>query len=50
MCFVSMTVALPDTSRALQTEWEEQGYTFVRFGEARANWSLAFGKLAKLLG
>ena len=45
-----MAVALPDTPRTLQTEWEERGYTFVRFGEERANWSLAFGKLAKLLG
>jgi len=26
MCFVFMTVALPDTPRAPQTAWEEQGY------------------------
>ncbi|HMM45045.1 MAG TPA: hypothetical protein PKE41_05380 [Candidatus Macondimonas sp.] len=50
MCFVFMTVALPDTPRAPQTGWEEQGYAFVRFGEARANWAPAFVKLTKLLG
>jgi hypothetical protein len=43
-------VALPDTPRHLQTEWEDRGYTFVRFGEEHAQWALAFGKLVKLVG
>ncbi|HXF07868.1 MAG TPA: DEAD/DEAH box helicase [Candidatus Acidoferrales bacterium] len=45
-----VAVALPDTPRQLQTEWEERGYTFVRFGENRTAWPPAFAKLAKLLG
>ena len=44
-----VAVALPDTPRILQTEWEERGYTFVRFGEDRTAWTPAFGKLTKLL-
>lgn len=45
-----VAVALPDTPRDLQTEWEDRGYTFVRFGDDRSHWALAFGKLAKLIG
>jgi len=45
-----VAVALPDTPRDLQTEWEDRGYTFVRFGDDRSQWALAFGKLAKLIG
>jgi len=45
-----VAVALPDTPRALQTEWEDRGYTFVRFGEDRTPWPQSFKKLSKLLG
>ncbi|MBI5780609.1 MAG: DEAD/DEAH box helicase [Rhodocyclales bacterium] len=45
-----VAVALPDTPRDLQTEWEDRGYTFVRFGEEHATWPHAFKKLSKLLG
>lgn len=45
-----VAVALPDTPRALQGEWEDKGYTFVRFSENLTTWPDAFRKLSKLLG
>jgi hypothetical protein len=45
-----VALALPDTPRSLQSEWEDRGYTFVRFSENTAVWTDAFRKLSKLLG
>lgn len=42
-------VALPDTSRPLQAEWEDKGYTFVRFPEDQSVWPAAFKKLERLV-
>jgi hypothetical protein len=42
-------VALPDTARALQAEWEDKGYTFVRFPEDQSVWPGAFGRLQRLV-
>jgi len=45
-----IAVALPDTPHALQAEWEERGYTFVRFAADTATWPRVFARLGALLG
>jgi hypothetical protein len=45
-----LAVALPDTPRELQADWEERGYTFVRFATDETAWTAVFGRLARLLG
>ncbi|MGC8731835.1 MAG: DUF1998 domain-containing protein, partial [Halothiobacillaceae bacterium] len=45
-----VAVALPDTSRDLREEWEERGYTFVRFSTDFNAWTPMFQRLARLLG
>lgn len=45
-----VAVALPDTPRELQAEWEERGYTFVRFATDTAAWPAVFARLGRLLG
>lgn len=42
-------VALPDTGRTLQSEWEDKGYTFVRFPEDQSVWPGAFSRLERLV-
>lgn len=42
-------VALPDTSRTVQAEWEDKGYTFVRFTEDQTSWPAAIKKLERLV-
>ncbi|TAL72324.1 MAG: DEAD/DEAH box helicase [Rhodanobacter sp.] len=44
-----VAAALPDTPRTLQNAWEDRGYTFVRFPEDAAAWTVLFARLAKLL-
>lgn len=44
-----VAVALPDTPRELQHEWEERGYTFVRFASDTSTWPPVFARLARLL-
>lgn len=45
-----VAIALPDTPRDLQEQWEEVGYTFIRFMADSTKWSVPFGKLAPLIG
>ena len=45
-----IAVALPDTPRELQAEWEERGYTFVRFANDTETWPTTFARLGRLLG
>ena len=45
-----IAVALPDTPRELQADWEDRGYTFVRFVGDELAWPPIFARLAKLLG
>jgi hypothetical protein len=45
-----IAVALPDTPRELQADWEERAYTFVRFAGDEATWPPVFARLGKLLG
>lgn len=45
-----IAVALPDTSRELQADWEERAYTFLRFAADEAAWPPVFARLGKLLG
>lgn len=45
-----VAVALPDTPRDLQGQWEDRGYTVVRFGEDTTLWPTLFAKLKRLLG
>jgi superfamily II DNA/RNA helicase len=42
-------LALPDTPRSVQSEWEDKGYTFVRFPEDQASWPAAFKRLERLV-
>jgi Lhr-like helicase len=42
-------VALPDTPRDLQSEWEDRGYTFVRFPADPLAWPTIFARLGRLL-
>ena len=42
-------VALPDTSRDVQTMWENRGFVFVRFSDNEATWPPLFERLARLL-
>jgi superfamily II DNA/RNA helicase len=44
-----VAIALPDTPRELQHEWEERGYTVVRFAADTGTWPQTFGRLARLL-
>ena len=44
-----VAVALPDTPRELQHEWEERGYTFVRFAADTSIWPPTFVRLVRLL-
>jgi Lhr-like helicase len=44
-----IAVALPDTPRELQHDWEERGYTFVRFASDESTWPQTFARLARLL-
>jgi hypothetical protein len=44
-----VAVALPDTPRELQYEWEERGYTFVRFAADIETWPQTFARLIRLL-
>jgi hypothetical protein len=44
-----VAIALPDTPRELQHEWEERGYTFVRFAVDMGTWPQTFARLARLL-
>jgi hypothetical protein len=44
-----VAIGLPDTPRELQHEWEEKGYTFVRFASAEATWPATFARLLRLL-
>ncbi|MEC9357551.1 MAG: DEAD/DEAH box helicase [Pseudomonadota bacterium] len=44
-----VAIALPDTTRSLQAEWEDKGYTFVRFSDDQASWPAALKKLEKLV-
>jgi len=44
-----IAVALPDTPSDLQTEWEEKGYTFVRFANDTGTWPATFARLGRLL-
>jgi hypothetical protein len=44
-----VAIALPDTPRELQHEWEERGYTFVRFAGDTGTWPQTFARLARLL-
>lgn len=44
-----VAVALPDTPRSLQSEWEDKGYTFVRFTDDQSAWPVALKKLEKLI-
>jgi hypothetical protein len=43
-------VALPDTPRDLLYDWEEGGYTVVRFTADEAAWPAAFVRLGRVLG
>jgi hypothetical protein len=45
-----IAIALPDTPRELQHDWEERGYTFVRFASDESTWKPTFIRLARLLG
>jgi hypothetical protein len=45
-----IAIARPDTPRELQHEWEEKGYTFVRFTNDETTWAPLFTRLARLLG
>jgi superfamily II DNA/RNA helicase len=45
-----VAVALPDTPRELQHDWEERGYTFVRFASDESTWPQTFVRLGRLLG
>lgn len=45
-----LAVAFPDTPRDGQLQWEEQGYTFVRFPADEALWPAAFARLGRYLG
>ncbi|HLU24771.1 MAG TPA: DEAD/DEAH box helicase [Longimicrobiales bacterium] len=45
-----IAVALPDTPREVQAEWEERGYTFVRFANDTETWPTTFARLGRLLG
>jgi DEAD/DEAH box helicase/MrfA Zn-binding domain/Helicase conserved C-terminal domain len=45
-----VAIALPDTPVELQHEWEERGYTFVRFASDPSTWPATFTRLARLLG
>jgi Lhr-like helicase len=42
-------ISLPDTPRDLIEEWEDKGFTFVRFSDDQDKWSDAFTRLKKLL-
>jgi ribosomal protein L37E len=44
-----VAIALPDTPRSLQSEWEDKGYTFVRFTEDQTSWPIALKKLERLV-
>jgi hypothetical protein len=43
-------VALPDTPRELQADWEEMGYTFIRFMSDPVKWPVPFTKLGTVIG
>jgi hypothetical protein len=45
-----IAIALPDTPRDLQGDWEDRGYTFVRFAGDELAWPPIFARLARLLG
>lgn len=45
-----IAIALPDTPRDLQADWEDRGYTFVRFAGDELAWPPIFARLARLLG
>lgn len=42
-------VGLPDIPRTVQADWEDRGYTFVRFPADTATWPALFQRLARLL-
>jgi hypothetical protein len=45
-----VAVALPDVTRELQADWEDRGYTFVRFPADESVWPSLFVRLGRFLG
>ena len=45
-----VVVSLPDTPKPVDDEWDERGYTVVRFSTDAATWPASFRKLARWLG
>jgi hypothetical protein len=43
-------IAFPDTPGDIQRQWEDRGYTFVRFGEDESLWPGALSRLGRLIG
>ncbi len=45
-----IAIVLPDTPKTVDREWDERGYTVIRFAAESSTWAASFRKLGRLLG